>query len=475
MAHDVFISYAPGDQAVAESICAGLELKGILCWFAPRDVPVGEKRNETAFTALRKARLMLALVSSRSNASLHNYFEIELASMEPRPIIVLRLEDCTLPDGLKRLLSTSETIDMFGAPMEQRLPKLVEAARRIIGSDSAEMASFLDDSGGEDDSFAPKKDVAMTSRITHRIIAGAPIDLGQLFPDAKRPEQPKTNSDASTTNTALPLATVDKVHFSITSPRSVASGSSFVLDVWAHLESQRQEVLNRARDAAGLDEISARVKGPLKIARGKVLFVHLTIAGMSISEPHDTILWDGEIGNATFPVTVPVDAAAGSHAASAAISLDGFQIARLHFTVTVGAKKTEPHELAIDVKHHKSAFASYASVDREEVLARIQGMQKIAPDLKVFLDVLNLRSGQDWAKSLWEVIPQNDVFYLFWSAAAKASPWVEKEWKCALTTRGEEFIDPVPLVSPEQVRPPAELAHKHFNDWVLAFRRTSTS
>jgi hypothetical protein len=33
-----------------------------------------------------------------------------------------------------------------------------------------------------------------------------------------------------------------------------------------------------------------------------------------------------------------------------------------------------------------------------------------------------------------------------------------------------EFIDPVPLVSPEQVPPPPELATKHFNDWILAFR-----
>jgi hypothetical protein len=35
--------------------------------------------------------------------------------------------------------------------------------------------------------------------------------------------------------------------------------------------------------------------------------------------------------------------------------------------------------------------------------------------------------------------------------------------------RGIEFIDPVPLVSPEVVPPPAELAAKHSNDWMLAF------
>jgi hypothetical protein len=79
--------------------------------------------------------------------------------------------------------------------------------------------------------------------------------------------------------------------------------------------------------------------------------------------------------------------------------------------------------------------------------------------------------GEDWEKRLWQVIPENDVLYLFWSAAAKASPWVEKEWRCGLSSRGEDFIDPVPLVSPDEVSPPAELSRKHFNDWVLAYRR----
>src|SRR6202030_1216765 len=103
------------------------------------------------------------------------------------------------------------------------------------------------------------------------------------------------------------------------------------------------------------------------------------------------------------------------------------------------------------------------------VLARIQGMQKVAPELDVFLDVLHLRSGQDWASRLQTEIPARDVFYLFWSSDASRSAWVEREWRCALETRGLDFIDPVPLASPREVPPPAELASKHFNDWVLAF------
>ena len=98
-------------------------------------------------------------------------------------------------------------------------------------------------------------------------------------------------------------------------------------------------------------------------------------------------------------------------------------------------------------------------------------MQKIAPDLNVFLDAANLRSGEKWEPRLWQAISASDVFYLFGSEAAKASPWADREWRYAFATKGADFIDPVPLVSPDEVSPPQELSGKHFNDWVLAFRR----
>jgi hypothetical protein len=65
-----------------------------------------------------------------------------------------------------------------------------------------------------------------------------------------------------------------------------------------------------------------------------------------------------------------------------------------------------------------------------------------------------------------------DVFYLFWSAHARDSEWVRREWQTALQVRGIDYIDPVPLVPPDEVPPPPELADQlHFNDWVLAYMR----
>jgi hypothetical protein len=63
-----------------------------------------------------------------------------------------------------------------------------------------------------------------------------------------------------------------------------------------------------------------------------------------------------------------------------------------------------------------------------------------------------------------------DVFYLFWSRAARASEWVEKEWRHALQARGLDFIDPAPLTPADQAPPPSDLASLHFNDPIRLYK-----
>jgi hypothetical protein len=269
----------------------------------------------------------------------------------------------------------------------------------------------------------------------------------------------------------LPGITTDAVVFTVTSPAMLVPGTASVIDVWAHLERHRQEVLARARAEAGGD-IRSKSKGGVEVARGSVLSVKLQVQDLLIDEPEDTILWQGEIGNATFAVRVPAGLEAGSRTGVASIFIGGLRIARLNFVVEIGSESKASGPLSTREERHRKAFASYASPDRDEVLGRIQGIQKGAPGLEVFLDVVKLRSGQHWEAELYQRIGESDIFYLFWSAHARKSEWVDKEWRYALSTRGLDFIDPVPLAAPDEVPPPAELAEKHFNDWVLAFRRS---
>jgi hypothetical protein len=277
-----------------------------------------------------------------------------------------------------------------------------------------------------------------------------------------------TSQKPPSTDAVTPVVN-DRLHFSITSPPVMMRGSSYVVDLWAHLEHDRHLVLARAREEAAGQGLRIKSKGPVIAPRGTMLLVRLSVQDLIVDPQQDSLLWEGELGNATFAVTVPADVAPGPRVGTATVLIDGLQITRLRFTVEIGTRLSPREPLPTQENRHRTAFASYASEDRDAVLARIQGIQKAAPNLDVFLDVLNLRSGDRWQERLRQEIVTRDVLYLFWSEAASCSKWVEWEWRCGLAERGIDFIDPVPLVPPDRVPPPVELAeHLHFIDWVLA-------
>jgi serine/threonine protein kinase len=265
--------------------------------------------------------------------------------------------------------------------------------------------------------------------------------------------------------------TVDDLTFTVTSPSLVRPGDFFVVDIWTHLDSQRKEVIKQAREALGNAEILIKSKGTIEVARGSILSVRLKIDELTVKKREDTIVWKGKIGNADFPVSVPENVKFGKKLGLATIHVNGLQIVDINFAIEVGNCLSSIGNVETEQKQIRTAFASYSSEDLEKVLSRIQGFQKIAPKLKIYLDKAFLQSGQYWEEELLKIIRSSDIFYLFWSQNAAKSEWVKKEWQCAFNERGLDFIDPVPLVDPEQVPPPPELARKHFNDWVLAYMR----
>jgi hypothetical protein len=166
--------------------------------------------------------------------------------------------------------------------------------------------------------------------------------------------------------------------------------------------------------------------------------------------------------NTTFAITVPAEARIGTHVGRADVAVGGVPLAILHFEVAVGPSAAPAAQPVRSVQRPvHSVFASYASADRAEVLRWARGAGGVGVD--VFVDVLALRSGADWELRLFQEIPSRDLFCLFWSKPASESPWVEREWHCALAARGLEYIYPVALVDPRFVPPPVELRAKHFN------------
>jgi hypothetical protein len=254
--------------------------------------------------------------------------------------------------------------------------------------------------------------------------------------------------------------------FSVIAPECVAPSESFILEVFVHSKAARDALKEWSSIAAG----RRFTAGPRLLATGCTLDVTVSIEGIPLTQSTGQVLWDGDLGMVQFPVTLPADALSPTYPGKASFSLDGIKVAESHFLIAVGPVVGVKREVAPTQQMIRSAFASYASGDRPAVLARIHGMQKAAPFLDIFLDVVSLRSGDDWAARIRSEIKARDVLLLFWSQAASKSRYVDTEWRMALEENGIERISPVPLEGPAVAPPPPELGSLHFNDWTLVVR-----
>jgi hypothetical protein len=67
--YSCFISYSSKDQRFAERVHADLQAKGVRCWFAPHDMPIGAKILDTLDEAIRLRDKVLLILSEYAIAS----------------------------------------------------------------------------------------------------------------------------------------------------------------------------------------------------------------------------------------------------------------------------------------------------------------------------------------------------------------------------------------------------------------------
>jgi hypothetical protein len=265
-------------------------------------------------------------------------------------------------------------------------------------------------------------------------------------------------------------AAADEVDCTVFAPPKADAGSALLVQVFAHLPIHAAQ----AAEAAAEFDDAAKRRGTTALgttlARGVRLTFELAAAGLTISEAVRTLVWQGRPTSVQFDARVPADAASGAVIATVTVSQDSVPIGEIKFKLEVtsgGGGDARRGMPAGEATRYQTAFVSYASQDRAEVLRRVQ---MLAPaGIKFFQDVMDLVPGQRWSDELYKRIDESDVLFLFWSSAAKSSEWVEREWRYALEKRGTGFIKPVILEGPPIPPPPAELADIHFNDKILYF------
>ena len=82
--YSCFISYSAKDQLFAERLHADLQNKGVRCWFAPHDLPIGAKTWDAIDQAIRLRDKLLLILSKASLASDWVEDEVSKAYAEER-------------------------------------------------------------------------------------------------------------------------------------------------------------------------------------------------------------------------------------------------------------------------------------------------------------------------------------------------------------------------------------------------------
>ncbi|MEH2255188.1 TIR domain-containing protein [Nostoc sp.] len=273
--------------------------------------------------------------------------------------------------------------------------------------------------------------------------------------------------------------TKDLVDCSVFSPASVTPDDMFLVQVFVHLPEQIEFAKQNAQQFdPDAKQLGARSLG-LPIKRGSELTFNLSIPKLEVDDPIQKLSWNGRADSIQFGVSVPADITQKTVIGTVTVSQNTIPLGHLKFKLSIipsVSSTSKDSQLVGEVaRHYRKAFVSYSSKDRIEVLKRVQGLA--VSGITVFQDILNLEPGDRWEQELYRNIDECDLFLLFWSTAAKESPWVLKEVLYALERQGSDGlrspeIIPVIIEGPPLVPPPPELQDLHFNDKLLYLMAT---
>jgi TIR domain len=292
-----------------------------------------------------------------------------------------------------------------------------------------------------------------------------------------------TEADASYDTGAMPVyapqsaaPVTNEVHLGAAVPQVLSPSEQFVARFAAYTEGFRDEV----RRVLEQEAPSSPPRLDLEVCRwqrGAKVTVRLAADQVDVANPVQTFTWNGTKQVLRFDAKVLPEARANVLILGFDIAVEGFPLVTLRPEVAMSLTHRERDATAgfslTEGIAPTSAFASYASPDRREVLGRIRSLQ-IFTGIDVFLDNLSIRPGERWKAALDIEIRKRDVFWLFWSRNAKESEWVEWEWRTALALKSLAGIQPHPLEPAEIAPPPKELSALQFGaiyEWYISSLR----
>lgn len=291
------------------------------------------------------------------------------------------------------------------------------------------------------------------------------------------PESPPQPGGLESTGAdAEPKPEPEPVLLGGSAPRRARPGDVILAQFTAYVAGFEEQARKELGPEDASSQVRLGVETDCRWPVGTRVTARCTVRGFTMQPLTETFVWDGECRTVAFDIEVPADAQPRSvvilmeaFVHDRADAPDAVQVGRLRLPLEIGDVADDEPRQRVDAETPRTAFASYASEDRLDVLERVSSIERSA-GLKVFMDVIDLRMGDRWEPELSSRIASSDRFLLFWSEHAAGKKWVTWEWQQALDAKGEDALElhllrttPIELI-------PERLRHFHFNDIYLQAR-----
>ena len=132
MSFDVMISHSTADKSLSHTICERLELAGIRCWIAPRDIAAGVEWTAAILEGINSSRMMVLVFSESANASRHVQREILYATENKLPLLPFRIQNTNPTGSLAYCLLGVQWLDGRVSPPDQHIGALISRVRGIL-------------------------------------------------------------------------------------------------------------------------------------------------------------------------------------------------------------------------------------------------------------------------------------------------------------------------------------------------------
>jgi hypothetical protein len=143
-----FISFSSKDIETALRVHDALTVRGIDCWISERDIPTGANFQIEIPKAIKKATVMILILSENANSSNNITDEIALAKKYHLELLPLKIDEYLKEDAFELSLATSQYIDLY-----KDFEKIIEEIAvtiKAINERQDNFAALLEKHSGDD-------------------------------------------------------------------------------------------------------------------------------------------------------------------------------------------------------------------------------------------------------------------------------------------------------------------------------------